>query len=83
MLQNRTAMSETDVQQRGAILTFRCDVSGARKEGRRGVLPMPARVFADLRSYWMPFFQVVDFDASTAKAKEQGAMLAMFKFAGV
>jgi predicted enzyme related to lactoylglutathione lyase len=71
-----------------------------------GMLPMPAQVPASVPSYWMPYFQVVDCDASTAKAKElgasvmvppqdipktgrfavlkdpQGAMFAVFKFAG-
>ena len=71
-----------------------------------GMLPTPAQMPASVPSYWMPYFQVTDCDASTAKAKElgasvmtpprdipntgrfsilkdpQGAMFAVFKFAG-
>ena len=71
-----------------------------------GMLPMPAHIPAGVPSYWMPYFQVADCDASTAKAKglgarvmvppqdipktgrfailsdPQGAMFAVFKFAG-
>jgi uncharacterized protein len=71
-----------------------------------GMLPMPAEMPAGVPSYWMPYFQVADCDASIAKGKElggsvmvgpkdipktgrfailtdpQGAMFAVFKFAG-
>jgi uncharacterized protein len=71
-----------------------------------GMMKMPADMPAHVPSYWMPYFQVDDADASTAKAKElgaklmvgphdipmtgrfailqdpQGAMFAVFKFAG-
>jgi predicted enzyme related to lactoylglutathione lyase len=71
-----------------------------------GMLPMPAQVPAGVPSYWMPYFQVADCDASAAKATQlgasvmvpphdipktgrfailtdpQGAMFAVFKFAG-
>jgi predicted enzyme related to lactoylglutathione lyase len=71
-----------------------------------GMLPMPAQMPATVPSYWMPYFQVADCDASTAKAKQlgaaamvgpqdipktgrftilrdpQGAMFAVFQFAG-
>jgi predicted enzyme related to lactoylglutathione lyase len=71
-----------------------------------GMMPMPANMPAMVPSYWMPYFQVADCDASVAKAKElggrlmvgphdipgtgrfaivtdpQGAMFAVFKFAG-
>lgn len=71
-----------------------------------GMMAMPAQMPAGVPSYWMPYFQVGDCDASTAKAKElgasvvvppqdipktgrfavvkdpQGAMFAVFKFAG-
>jgi predicted enzyme related to lactoylglutathione lyase len=71
-----------------------------------GMLPMPAQMPAGVPSYWMPYFQVADCDASTAKAMglgakvmvppqdisktgrfailsdPQGAMFAVFKFAG-
>ena len=30
---------------------------------------------AHIPSYWMPYFQVADIDASTAKAKQLGATL--------
>jgi predicted enzyme related to lactoylglutathione lyase len=38
-----------------------------------GMLPMPADMPASMPSYWMPYFQVVDCDASTEKAKDLGA----------
>jgi uncharacterized protein len=38
-----------------------------------GMLPMPDRMPAGTPSYWMPYFQVADCDASTAKAAELGA----------
>lgn len=38
-----------------------------------GMTPMPAQVPAFVPSYWMPYFQVADCDASTAKAKSLGA----------
>ena len=71
-----------------------------------GMLPMPAHMPPAVPSYWMPYFQVADCDASTAQAKQlgasvmvgpqdipktgrfailkdpQGAMFAVFKFAG-
>ena len=71
-----------------------------------GMMKMPEDMPAHVPSYWMPYFQVDDADASTAKAKElggklmvgphdipktgrfailqdpQGAMFAVFKFAG-
>jgi predicted enzyme related to lactoylglutathione lyase len=71
-----------------------------------GMLKMPDNMPAGVPSYWMPYFQVADCDASTAKTKElggglmvgpndipnvgrfailqdpQGAMFAVFKFAG-
>jgi predicted enzyme related to lactoylglutathione lyase len=44
-------------------------------QGRPGIgmMPMPAQVPAFVPAYWMPYFQVADTDASTAKAKELGA----------
>lgn len=71
-----------------------------------GMLPMPPQIPAGVPSYWMPYFQVADCDASAAKAQglgarvmvppqdisktgrfailsdPQGAMFAVFKFAG-
>jgi predicted enzyme related to lactoylglutathione lyase len=71
-----------------------------------GMMAMPAGMPAGMPSYWMPYFQVADCDASTEKAKglggkvmvapndipntgrfsilsdPQGAMFAVFKFAG-
>jgi uncharacterized protein len=38
-----------------------------------GMMAMPKQVPAQVPSYWMPYFQVADCDASTAKAKELGA----------
>lgn len=37
-----------------------------------GMMPMPAQVPAGVPSYWMPYFQVTDCDASAAQAKELG-----------
>jgi predicted enzyme related to lactoylglutathione lyase len=37
-----------------------------------GMLPMPAQMPAGVPSYWMPYFQVTDCDASLAKATELG-----------
>jgi predicted enzyme related to lactoylglutathione lyase len=38
-----------------------------------GMMPMPATMPPGVPSYWMPYFQVSDCDATTAKAKELGA----------
>jgi predicted enzyme related to lactoylglutathione lyase len=38
-----------------------------------GMLAMPAHMPAGVPSYWMPYFQVADCDASTAKGKGLGA----------
>ena len=38
-----------------------------------GMLAMPAHMPANVPSYWMPYFQVVDCDTSTAKATGLGA----------
>lgn len=38
-----------------------------------GMMAMPKQVPAQVPSYWMPYFQVADCDASTAKAKQLGA----------
>jgi uncharacterized protein len=38
-----------------------------------GMLPMPSDMPAAVPSYWMPYFQVTDCDASTAKATGLGA----------
>jgi predicted enzyme related to lactoylglutathione lyase len=38
-----------------------------------GMMAMPAQVPAFVPAYWMPYFQVADCDASTAKAKSLGA----------
>lgn len=38
-----------------------------------GMMTMPAQMPAGVPSYWMPYIQVADCDASTAKAKELGA----------
>lgn len=38
-----------------------------------GMMPMPAQMPAGVPSYWMPYFQVTDTDASTAKATGLGA----------
>src|ERR1700730_8527748 len=38
-----------------------------------GMMAMPPDMPAAVPSYWMPYFQVDDCDASTAKAKELGA----------
>src|ERR1700730_5993495 len=35
-----------------------------------GMMSMPAQMPAGMPSYWMPYLQVADCDASTAKAKE-------------
>ena len=40
-----------------------------------GMLKMPDNMPASVPSYWMPYFQVDDADASAAKAKELGAVL--------
>jgi uncharacterized protein len=40
-----------------------------------GMMTMPDNMPAQVPSYWMPYFQVADCDASTAKAKELGAKL--------
>jgi hypothetical protein len=40
-----------------------------------GMMPMPMAVPAFVPSYWMPYFQVADTDASAAKAKTLGANL--------
>ena len=37
-----------------------------------GMMPKPAGMPANIPSYWMPYFQVADCDASTAKVKELG-----------
>ncbi len=37
-----------------------------------GMMPKPAGMPAHIPSYWMPYFQVANCDASTAKAKELG-----------
>ena len=38
-----------------------------------GMMPMPPGMPAGVPSYWMPYFQVVDCDGTTAAAKERGA----------
>ncbi len=38
-----------------------------------GMMAMPKQVPAQVPSYWMPYFQVADCDASTANAKQLGA----------
>jgi predicted enzyme related to lactoylglutathione lyase len=38
-----------------------------------GMMAKPAEMPAHIPSYWMPYFQVANCDASTAKAKELGA----------
>lgn len=40
-----------------------------------GMMPMPKEVPAFVSSYWMPYFQVVDADASAVNAKTLGANL--------
>jgi predicted enzyme related to lactoylglutathione lyase len=40
--------------------------------GHIGMMPMPENMPAQVPSYWMPYFQVADCDASTAKVKELG-----------
>ena len=40
-----------------------------------GMMPMPAEMPAGMPSYWMPYFQVADCDASTAKATGLGAQV--------
>jgi predicted enzyme related to lactoylglutathione lyase len=37
-----------------------------------GMMPKPKEMPAHIPSYWMPYFQVVNCDASTAKARELG-----------
>jgi uncharacterized protein len=37
-----------------------------------GMMPMPEQMPAQVPSYWMPYFQVADADASAAKATELG-----------
>jgi predicted enzyme related to lactoylglutathione lyase len=37
-----------------------------------GMMPKPAQMPAQIPSYWMPYFQVANCDASTAKAKGLG-----------
>jgi len=37
-----------------------------------GMMPMPAQMPAGTPSYWMPYFQVLDCDASTRKAEQLG-----------
>ena len=88
----------------GAVMEY-TEFQTAGKSGA-GMLPMPAHMPAGVPSYWMPYFQVAECDASTAKAKglgasvmvppqdisktgrfailsdPQGAMFAVFKFAG-
>jgi len=48
-------------------------------EGKPGVgmMPMPAQVPAAVPSFWMPYFQVADIEASTTKAKGLGANIMM------
>ena len=38
-----------------------------------GMMGMPANMPPHVPSYWMPYFQATDLDASTAKAKSLGA----------
>ena len=40
-----------------------------------GMMQMPAQVPAGVPSYWMPYFQVIDCDASTGKATELGGQV--------
>ncbi len=40
-----------------------------------GMMGMPENMPADVPSYWMPYFQVANCDASVAKAKDLGARL--------
>jgi hypothetical protein len=42
-----------------------------------GMMQMPAQMPAGVPSYWMPYFQVADCDASTAKAQHLGASVMM------
>jgi hypothetical protein len=42
-----------------------------------GMMPMPAQVPAAVPSFWMPYFQVDDIEASTTKAKGLGASIVM------
>ena len=37
-----------------------------------GMMAKPAEMPAHIPSYWMPYFQVADCDASTARVKELG-----------
>lgn len=45
------------------------------QEPGAGMMKMPDNMPAQVPSYWMPYFQVADCDASTAKATELGATL--------
>lgn len=40
-----------------------------------GMMPKPAQMPPNVPSYWMPYFQVADVDASTARARELGAQV--------
>src|SRR5262249_47372824 len=40
-----------------------------------GMLPMPSDVPASVPSFWMPYFQVADCDASAAVATEMGGSI--------
>lgn len=42
-------------------------------QSQAGMMAMPAQIPSGVPSYWMPYFQVADCDASTAKAGELGA----------
>jgi predicted enzyme related to lactoylglutathione lyase len=51
------------------------DYTEFHNQGQSGVgmMAMPAQMPAGVPSFWMPYFQVADCDASTGKAKELGA----------
>ena len=40
-----------------------------------GMMPKPAHMPAHIPSYWMPYFQVTDTDASAAKVKQLGGSI--------
>jgi predicted enzyme related to lactoylglutathione lyase len=53
------------------------DYTEFSNQGKAGVgmMSMPAEMPPHVPSYWMPYFQVADCDASTARAKQSGANL--------
>jgi predicted enzyme related to lactoylglutathione lyase len=44
-------------------------------KGGIGMMQMPGQIPAAVPPFWMPYFQVVDCDASTAKATELGGQV--------